>query len=452
MKSLSGYTVGARFKRNVSASWESASLTYGSEFKFNVKHLEKFTFENAKEQDVDVLLLVAVVNYLDRLVGRRLSVGWRREFEVRMPVSNPIHWQKKNISAILSKVLNMITGDSWRFQFCKRSQHISELRYLPLDKQYDFQIVPFSDGLDSLALVKSLGISNNYLRITAWGNDLSRKNMHRCNDGKKRIPIPVSASTGNHSELSFRTRPFKFLMLGALAAKFTASKTIIVPENGQGVFSPVFTSKGIETTYWGSHPFLTQDLKELVVGMIDYDIEYSHPNIWKTKGEILSETKIEEREWRNTISCSLGVRNKMLFKGKRINCGMCSNCMLRRLSLFTSGHGINPEHYFWSDLSAKTFDGTESINKVRKNSRHDCGMAFHAILSIDNFARLLEKTASVRSIKRHAFELGKSNIFPENLAESNIVRLIEKHRQEWHAFLNEIPKESWIHKVVKANV
>ena len=215
---------------------ETPSLEYecscGEHFDIDVTSLQKFAFHDLSEFDVDILLITIAVEYADRRVKRHQATKWSRAIHLEIPVSDPSLWASEQIKLALSRTLMKLTGDEWAFSFNKRSfSLLGEQLFIPIEHNGPYAIIPYSDGMDSMLLGMSLPKDLPQLRLTAWSKSLSADSKYVCEDGVCRIPMPVRTifDQDDHTEPSYRTRPFKFFMFCALAAKWTSSKNVYLP-------------------------------------------------------------------------------------------------------------------------------------------------------------------------------------------------------------------------------
>nr|VFK60349.1 MAG: hypothetical protein BECKTC1821F_GA0114240_10456 [Candidatus Kentron sp. TC] len=443
-------------KRSMSSESQSVSCVVGKDVHIDYGFLEDSLFKNVGDREFDVFTLIGTVEFADRRFRRLLGKGWAREFSLRVPVASPEFWNRKLVGGILAETLHFLTGDQWEFRFERRHRDVPRKVQpgLSFERKGPFHVLPYSDGMDSCILEQLSRHRNPWvqqLRVTAWNQSLSAEKKFDHDGGGFRIPIPIRSEIGTHPELTFRTRPFKFLMLCALAAKSTESSRILIPENGQGILSPVLTPKGAEWIYWGVHPAFTTRLRRFIENALGYSVAFEHPHIWRTKGRMLTELLSINGQWQSTRSCSSNPRHGILIDGKRVHCGICANCLLRRLSLHTAGVGADAEPYVWQHLDAASFEGALHRNAPRRNHnrrKYYFDVAVNAIFAADDFASLLDLANGNDAIDRHAYQLDALGYCPREEARENIRNLIRTHKEEWESFLASLPAHSWVRKVV----
>ncbi|WP_197423326.1 hypothetical protein [Bradyrhizobium valentinum] len=87
----------------------------GRHIYFNPAVLDSFDVKGFEPLHYDMLVLCAAIEFADRRWKRPL--GWRRTFDVAIPVIDLKAWQKPEVLKALHGVLNHLTGDAWRLTF-----------------------------------------------------------------------------------------------------------------------------------------------------------------------------------------------------------------------------------------------------------------------------------------------------------------------------------------------
>lgn len=420
----------------------------GNHFEIDTEVLEHYTFHNLNEFDLDVLLILAAVEYADRRIRRCQGTQWSRTLSLDVAVSRPKHWNMESVRSSLSRTLNVLTGDCWSFKFHQRSiSLINDQKQLPLEPHGPFVILPYSDGMDSMLLGLTLPSDIKQMRLTAPNRASGASKCFLCEDGYFRISIPIRTifHTDDHPEPSFRSRSFKFLMICALAAWWSNSDIILIPENGQGIIGPVLTPKGLEYEYLGSHPFFTYELGLFVQEALGVTVRFAHPNIWKTKGTVLREAIYSGATIPKSMSCVMDFRQGF---GGEIHCGICSNCLLRRVSLHAASISENQDRYYYSNLNRSSLGEMSCNTEVHKEHKSHLDIFFHAVQSMERFAKLESGDKSYQ-IDRHAFELSEIKFCSEEEAASGMRALIATHNKEWESFVSSLSSNSWIRTKLK---
>ena len=128
----------------------------GRNLNFDTTGLEAYCFANWDARVFDAFVLAAAVQFCDHTKARS-SVRWGRDIELRMPVHDLTHWRSPAVSEALHAALECLTGDRWQVEFVQRTNH----EHAPPQQNLNLPagsrvIIPFSDGLDSLAVAALL--------------------------------------------------------------------------------------------------------------------------------------------------------------------------------------------------------------------------------------------------------------------------------------------------------
>ena len=413
----------------------------GRDLKFNPKVLEAYRFRPLTPEIHDLMLLAGSVSFADSLVTRKTSKGWSRNFEIYVPVYDPGFWRQGKTLSFLRNALEPLTGDIWHFNFLQRNKKCE----IPDQTLFDMgegpvTVIPYSDGLDSFAVARlqaDLRSEESFFLVTTGNQkNADRKWEENRLDGRKRrvsIPFSVPKKTGSYRlrENSCQSRPFVFGIMAGIAAYLCKSKRIVIPESGQGSLGPSLVPVGFEIADIRGHPKFSKRLAEFLNFCLEGEVRIEHPQLWKTKGETLNELADLSlgENWEETKSCPR--MRQMNLNGRKVHCGVCSSCLLRRQSLLVSGLGDNSETYYWENISEILF----SQNPTRGNNQ--CSEhAKNGVLSLHQLACLLDSNPSGKnSIQLEALEL--SEILGESFeeVEGKIHKLILTHKEEWGNFV-----------------
>jgi 7-cyano-7-deazaguanine synthase in queuosine biosynthesis len=252
----------------------------------------------------DLVLITGAVAFADRVVPRKTSVCWRRELEVVVPTSDPEFWKQAIVVRNLIETLELLTGDVWSFHFTPTRKKTK------VDPQASFlfgglstAVIPFSDGLDSLATAR-LALAHSpemgLIKVTTGNRPDTGGSSQRVS-----IPFSMPGSRYRLRETSYRARGFVFGVMAGIAANLLEADRIIVPESGQGALGPWLNPVGNEAPDLRMHPFFTTSLSRFLKSVFDRYIKHEHPQLWKTKGETLRELKDNglDKDWWRTKSC-----------------------------------------------------------------------------------------------------------------------------------------------------
>lgn len=417
----------------------------GSEYKVDFSILERITLENLDPVELDLLDILGSVAHADRSVKRRQG-SWSRRLCLHIKVRTSRLWKSKETYSTLQRCLIDLTGDVWEFSFEERKSddgYEPKQSYLDLLEHSYSEVIPFSGGLDSWAHAKLRSVDDSanplliQLKNVAVAEELfdslnlDKDSLGRCEFRLYSLP--------RHKEPTYRTRPFLFLCAAALCARKANCREVLVTENGQGSLSSVLVPYGRAWPHKGSHPTTTKNIGRFIKACLGDEISFTHRALWQTKGEVIQSLGSESIGYQATRSCPRP-NPKLPVTNQLIDCGICTNCLLRRMSLFTAGLSEDLSHYIWEDLQARTLDDALRRDAIRLSSDNDVNYALHAIFDHHKMASVLVNELPVTTLDDVAYGTGCS--FSE--VKKRISRLVEAHRYEWHSFVSSFPKNSWI--------
>jgi 7-cyano-7-deazaguanine synthase in queuosine biosynthesis len=404
----------------------------------------------------DLLNLAAGVAYADR-ASPRSQTRWERAIRLRLAARAPDLWERPRVKRSLATVLGELTGDLWVLDFAPRAGGLSSVgSSLHLDWCDHGAVVPYSGGLDSLATFHLLraqeskpplavtlrGMSGILESILAGGSIL-----------ESWTGVRLLLGAGKHAEATFRSRSFLFLALASVVARLRGVRRVVVPETGQGAVGAWLTQMGDEPHACGSHPYFTRRFQDFLCTLwSDEAPRIEHPNLWRTKAELLAamlEVAGDRAELENAVAASRSCSYRLHVKGlPRIHCGICPNCLLRRVALVNGGFGSlhRAERYIWKDLHAQDLDGSVARDLPRFTvTRRHLEIARSAWI-IHRDAAALADSPSNTFVREHAELLAQEVQIPLDAAESRLHRLLAQHRAEWSRFLEqETGRGSWLH-------
>lgn len=421
----------------------------GENLNFDPAKLQTYCLARWDEQVYDAFVVAAAVQFCDH-TKRRPSTGWGRDFVLRVPVHDPDRWSSTEVSTALHDALTFLTCDQWQITFTKRKKPV------PPAPQGNFNIpddscviIPFSDGLDSCAVagLTTFECGQNLIPV-----QLGSKLLTRRRTGSRRIPfasIPYRVRCGNKGsvETSARSRGFKFALLCGLAAYLSQAEQVMMPESGQGALGPVLIPVGQAYEDYRNHPIFTDRMTVFLSAIFGRQIRYVYPRLWHTKAETLVEfvTKCRDgQNWAQTRSCWQGQRHVSVF-GKMRQCGICTACMLRRMSVHAADLTECGQSYVWEDLTTARYEdgaATSFENKKPKGAMYEHAIA--GTLHLDHLAGIQHTFANQAGLARQVDLLSKSLGLSEEEVRTKLKRLLEKHSKEWRNFIDSLGPESFV--------
>lgn len=388
----------------------------------------------------DLATLVEGMAFLDRSVPRRRSGGWVRKLSVQVPVYEHGQFRRSVVIQALSEAARFLTGDHWNFEFVARSRPVPNRQgHLDLPRGIIRHVVPFSDGLDSFSQVQ--------LSVREHGRESVM--LVRSGLGADRIfphlislRVPRRFAGARMREVSYRTRPLIFYTMAAIAAVMTRAEAVVIGENGQGALGPACLPFADEWWFRSAHPAFVARWAEFLRIVLGEDVQFLQPQLWKTKGEVLTELKNANilSGWDRTTSCSTRPRERY----GRWECGICGGCLLRAVSAHAAGQTLLAARAAFNVFGVKDI-GISRDGCAVQMSRAERDVAVRALAAMEEFARLVGTPDGHAAVSREA-----RLIEPDDplLAEGKLHRLLCQHRLEWRNFLGALPASSWVREVV----
>lgn len=413
----------------------TVSAVLGETIRTNPTPIARHCLKELAPVSEDLATLVEAVALADRIQTRLLTEGWARRFALSIPVFEKEIFSKTTIADALRDVLGFLTGDAWEIEFTKRSDNPIAERYLALSDDQPKFVVPFSDGLDSFAQVafleKEFG-PNTVLPLRA-GKLQSGK------AGRNLLEVPRRFFAGHPREKTYRTRPFVYFTLSAIAAATSNADAVVIGENGQGSLGPSFARFYNEWPFRSTHPGFVSRLGRFLSLVLDRSIEFRQPQLWKTKGEVLTALRDDDLldGFSNTRSCSL----RPYQRRERDACGYCGGCILRQNAFFAAGLGLQTDVAFdprSADLRLKSRSGaSENFTQNEKE------ILARAVSSMAIFAEMA-KTNDTSS--RVVLEAGDIPNMSSEQADLALRSLFRRHRDEWGSFVDSLPRSAWLRR------
>jgi 7-cyano-7-deazaguanine synthase in queuosine biosynthesis len=404
--------------------------------------------------DIELLRLAGLVAFADRAFRRRHSQRWSRNIEVTMPVSDPDRWSAPNITRALRDALGFVTGDVWSFNWTKCGREPVQLELGTRSGSRVTRpstVALYSGGLDSFILRHDLAVAGDEtLLVTAQTSNLIAKatadlvvgDRHCTRDATSAaLAVPVRLSTGPHAEPTFRSRTFAFVATAAVAARLVGAQRVAIAENGQGALGASLVPFGAELPYRNTHPVFTALFSRFFGALRGTALRIEHPYLWKTKGAMLRSVleQSPSLDWTRSVSCSRDLNRHKGVTDQR-PCGICGNCLLRRVAIFAAGANDNDDQYHWSLLAASVHEAAKP-DAAKPSTQTDIDLAARSVMTMDAFANIRPGDRSVR-LAASAISQQTGAKLDETMV--NLEALRSAHASEWFAFLTTLPEASWV--------
>lgn len=264
--------------------------------------------------------------------------GWTRTIDLDIAVSDPAPWQP--VKANLERALGFLSGDIWRFQIVGGGPTCP-----PVTNKLAVEdcVCLFSGGLDStMGAIKLTSAGHRPLLVSqAYPREGSIQRSLA-----KIFGQPLHHFVGNAdpqyeggNETSMRPRSLLFLACGVLAASALANHgvgapvNVFVPENGLIALNAPLTRRrlGSHSTRT-THPWFLTEIRRLLTAL-GLPVNIVNPFEFETKGEMMAtspDMALLRAHASKTVSCGK-------WKRKRVQCGRCLPCLIRRAAFHHAG-------------------------------------------------------------------------------------------------------------------
>jgi hypothetical protein len=309
------------------------------------------------DHNIDFVRIASAVLSADRSVRRsgRLSAWNRREIAIVVDVTAVEPWE--SVRDELQALLGFLTGDIWHLSFTEQRGASEQTAARAIGAS---RIVLFSGGADSgagalLSAHELQGTATHALVSHYSDKNLPPLQRSLAQTAETLFPgtladhIQVHHARGRKTvngngyrlENSTRSRSLLFLAFG-LAVASVDGLPLWIPENGYASINPPLSpnrrgSLSTKTT----HPAFLRGLGDILLKVGAHG-DLVNPFADATKGEMFSEVKdligaeAASNYLSSTTSCS-HTGAKSFGISRRVQCGVCFGCLLRKASFIASG-------------------------------------------------------------------------------------------------------------------
>lgn len=398
----------------------------------------------------DILLICTSVNLCDKSAKR--ITDWSRTFLVQLPVYRIDIWKRADILKQLTNVLELLTNDSWKFIFVqnKLCRFLRTQEQLIQPPKFD-RIIPTSEGLDSYITSSQFILENSdCLRL-----HIKRSSSHFLNELQSmsplvQIPLNIGQKETRNSkftETSFRSRSLTHFLVAGMVSALNNCNMVSIGEAFQGTVGVSLIDPYLGKENYGNHPILTNAISHLLRLIFDKDILFDFPNLWKTKGEVMSsffQLSPTDDWWNRARSCWRDQRTAS-FEGKLYECGVCANCLLTRMSLYTANRDRKSidSRYLAHNLSSLNFTDMFQLpeSKLRKYHEKTFKESVHELSRLANLDMNDVSTTLERRVRCLSTEIG----FSYSDALDRIQKAVSTYRREIFDFMGPL-KGSYFEK------
>ncbi len=387
---------------------------------------------------IDLLRIAAFAYWADQMVSRPVDVDvdgekWKRSFLLVVPVLEPDLWREQDVGRALTRALNYGTGDEWAFQFEAASPTEGQQFLFELDSRVigdpDSALL-FSGGADSLcAAVEEAACGRRPMlishspsaRVKGQQESLRRSLEASTFDWHfPRYSVEVSKLATAEKERTQRSRGFLYSSIGASVAASFRIKDVVLADNGfVSVGLPLngqtVGSKMSRTT----HPRF-QYLFNRLTALVLPDVRVRNPLLFRTRAEALE--LLSAHSLQETLSQSSSCAASRVLPGSSPHCGVCSQCLDRRIGVITADLGNFDSHY-------------------QKNVFLDA-LKGNELLLAESYARLMRTVAACTSAEllERFVELTDCAFEGPDGAPADIERIVEMIRRQADTALLAIEK------------
>jgi 7-cyano-7-deazaguanine synthase in queuosine biosynthesis len=259
-----------------------------------------------------------------------MGTGWRRRFQITVPVQALDRWSDPTVVQALTDVANFLTEDNFIFDFVARDPHIGRQGILNLDPAGTSfeaeEVILFSGGLDSFAgALEALSTTQGNILLVSHRSAqkvmprqdlLATYLMHRFPNRIKHVKVEAHRISTHARDTTQRSRTLLFAALGQAVAQSFGSRKISFYENGivsQNLpISPqVVGTMATRTT----HPLALQRLNTLLALLRPDAPPIRNGYSWLTKTEVVQ--RIAQHggadQIRKAVSCtSVMIRQRFI--------------------------------------------------------------------------------------------------------------------------------------------
>ena len=380
------------------------------------------------------------------------SNEWGRTLSVDVPVSRLDLWRRRDVSEALIGALGYLTADRWNVSFSKRRHERPNTcqQHLIVSPMQERVFMPFSHGLDSFAIASQIRDQPEPPELVLVNVRPSKKPKawKYLVAGKGRtlpsVEVSCCADDPHRSEPTFRTRPFLFDLLAGYGAARAQPASVVIPENGQGSLGGSLVPLGAEAPHRSCHPGFTSRLTQLLRALTGTEVQFLHPALFLTKGQVLADLAARKGDasvWlAEHRSCSYDARHTSR-EEKLMHCGICGNCLLRRVSLLSAG--IEDSTIYRARIpTSKTFESAFEGDIPRTiEAKRD--IAMNSIRSMQRMANLAARANQIR-VEAEIAGIARSLGEPIPAVREKMSEFLIQHRHEWTKFLRSCGPNSWV--------
>jgi 7-cyano-7-deazaguanine synthase in queuosine biosynthesis len=382
-----------------------------------------------------------------RLDGERQHYHWGRVIRLKVGLRSPEIWRRKEVSGSLTDLLGFITGDRWQFEFVEydgkpRPAEVNvQATLFPLTGPT--YVALYSGGLDSfsgLAQEMSANQAHQFLLVSGVTNSRQqagqRKQVRAVGQFVGQSPIHVTVplrrswrEVQRPEEWSQRGRGFLFLTLGAATALAIKNQELFVFENGIGAINLPINATQVGTySSRAVNPITLARMEAFIRVLTGETFTIHNPFLFRTKGEMCNSEGVAGLASlvNETFSCDgFPVRAHGCPQ-----CGTCSSCVLRRISLLHANL-VEYDRGYLVDV----FDATKTLSRdqqyVLRAMYWQARKIAECLGGVDPWQATIRAFPMLAKIEDSLATNGDQD---RRLIRSSLLRLYEQYIDEWNQF------------------
>lgn len=398
---------------------------------------------------------VAVASYFaDRFAVRRIKLNgdrqhyhWGRVITLKVGLRSPEVWRRKDVSGSLSDLLGFITGDRWQFEFVdyggrpRPAETNVQATLFPLSAPT--YVALYSGGLDSfsgLAREMSANQAHQFVLVSGVTNSRQqagqRKQVRAIGQLLGQSPIHVTVplrrswrEVQRSEEWSQRGRGFLFLTLGAATALAIKNQELFVFENGIGAINLPINETQVGTySSRAVNPLTLARMENFIQLLIGANFKIHNPFLYRTKGEMCNNEVVAGLA--SLVSETFSCDGFPVRVHGCPQCGTCSSCVLRRISLLQANL-IEHDRGYLVDVFDATKRLTSDQQYVLRAMYWQARRIAECLGSIDAWQALIRAFPMLAKIEDLLTTNGDRD---RQLIRSSLLRLYEQYIGEWNQF------------------
>ncbi len=310
----------------------------------------------------DLVELAALVYAADqscrRVRGKTIDWGetWHRAFRFEVQVRDAEFWDRDDVKQALIEGLSFLSGDDYEFEFRRHPNPPSFPEYLQYNKSAGApdpveKVILFSGGLDSLtgavedilvhgrriAMVSHKPVDHLAVKQRTLFADIVRR---AASPELRPLHYPVTANKAGELDIDHtqRTRSFLYAALAATVARYFGLDKIHFYENGiVSVNLPLCQQEVGTRATRTTHPQSLDWFSRIFGLVIGSQFSVVNEFFWDTKQDVLERLKRSGHAElaRDSLSCT----HTRGFTNESPHCGVCSQCVSRRVAALGAGYG-----------------------------------------------------------------------------------------------------------------